>query len=337
MATRVAISGFGRIGRLALRALYEQGRSDIELVAINDRSGLEINTFLLAHDTAHGPYPGPLTERGDTLEAGLGKPVAFYQKEDPAELPWGELGIDVVLECSGKFTDRKGAGKHLEAGAKRVLVSAPAKGGDITVVKGVNEDQLAPEHTLISNGSCTTNCLAPVAKVMHEAIGIERGYMTTVHAMTGDQRLVDATHKDKRRARAAGDNIIPTSTGAARAVGEVLPALKGKLDGGAIRVPTLNVSLVDFTFEAPKTTDAETVRNALRGAAESEAMRDVLAVSEEPLVASDFNHTSHSAIADMPETQVTDGTLVRVVAWYDNEWAFAIRMLDVAAEIGRLG
>jgi len=336
MATRVAINGFGRIGRLVLRAIREQGRRDVELVAVNDRSGLEINSFLLQHDSTHGAYPGPVEAGDGALEAGIGTPVRFFHEDDPAKLPWGELDVDVVLECTGKFTKREDAGKHLEAGAKRVLVSAPAKGADLTVVMGVNDDKLTPEHRVISNGSCTTNCLAPVVKVMHDTFGIERGYMTTVHSYTGDQRLVDATHKDKRRARAGASNMIPTTTGAARAVAEVVPELKGKLDGGAIRVPTLNVSLVDFTFDAAKPASVEAVNDALRAAAGSNRLKGILGVAEEPLVSADFNHTAESSIADIPETNVVDDSLVRVVAWYDNEWAFSVRMLDAAATIGKL-
>jgi len=335
MAIRVAINGFGRIGRMVLRAAHETGRRDIEVVAINDLADLETNAFLLRHDTAHGAFPGEVTVREGALDLGNG-PIRCFNEKDPANLPWNELDIDVALECSGVFTKRDDAAKHLTAGAKKVLVSAPAKGADLTMVVGVNEDQLAPEHEVISNASCTTNCLAPLAKVLHEAIGIERGYMTTVHAVTGDQRTVDTVHKDLRRARASGDNIIPTTTGAAKAVGLVMPELNGKLDGTAIRVPTVNVSLVDFKFDASRATDAEEVKQALRDAAASPRLKDILGISDEPLVSSDFNHNSNSSTVDIEDTQVIDGTLVRVMSWYDNEWGFSNRMCDAAAAIGKL-
>ncbi len=335
MAIRVAINGFGRIGRMVLRAAYESGRRDIEIVAINDLADLETNAFLLRHDTAHGAFPGEVAVREGGLDVGNG-PIRCFNEKDPANLPWGELDVDVALECSGVFTKRDDAAKHLTAGAKKVLVSAPAKGADLTMVVGVNEDQLAPQHQVISNASCTTNCLAPLAKVLHEAIGIARGYMTTVHAVTGDQRTVDTAHKDLRRARASGDNIIPTTTGAAKAVGLVMPELNGKLDGTAIRVPTVNVSLVDFKFDASRTTDTEEVKQALRDAAASPRLKGILGISGEPLVSSDFNHNSNSSTVDIEDTQVVDGTLVRVMSWYDNEWGFSNRMCDAAAAIGKL-
>ncbi len=334
MATRVAINGFGRIGRMVLRAAYESGRKDIEVVAINDLADLEMNAFLLQHDTTHGPFPAEVKVVDGALDIG-GTKIKSLNERDPSKLPWKDLGIDVALECSGIFTDRDKAALHLQAGAKKVLVSAPAKGADITVVMGVNEDQLEPSHDVISNASCTTNCLAPVAKVMQDSFGIERGYMTTVHAFTGDQRIVDTMHKDKRRARAAAHNIIPTTTGAAKAVGLVMPELVGKLDGTAIRVPTLNVSLIDFKFNTPKPTTVEEVNAALVEASKSPRFKGVLGICDQPLVSSDFNHNSHSSSVDITETQVIDGTLVRVMSWYDNEWGFSNRMIDAAVAVGK--
>ncbi len=335
MTVRVAINGFGRIGRMLLRAAYESGRQDIEFVAINDLADLETNAFLLKHDSAHGPFPGSVQVRGGGLDLGRG-PIKCVNEPDPAKLPWKDLGVDVALECSGRFTSRDDAARHLQAGAKKVLVSAPAKGADITIVMGVNDDRLEPRHEVISNASCTTNCLAPVVKVMHETLGVERGYMTTVHAFTGDQRLVDTMHKDPRRARAAAHNIIPTTTGAAKAVALVMPELEGKLDGTAIRVPTLNVSLIDFKFDAGRATSVEEVQGILRDAAQSSRLSGILGLSEEPLVSSDFNHNPNSSTVDINEVQVIDGTLVRVMSWYDNEWGFSNRMCDAAAAIGRL-
>ena len=336
MAVRVAINGFGRIGRMVLRAAYESGRRDIEVVAINDLADLETNAFLLRHDSAHGKFPGEVKVENGKLILGDWAAIECHSERDPTKLPWKDLDIDVAMECSGVFTDRDKAAAHLTAGAKKVLVSAPSKGADITVVMGVNEDKLTPAHEVISNASCTTNCLAPVAKVMHDAIGIERGYMTTVHSFTGDQRIVDTMHKDPRRARAAANNIIPTSTGAARAVGLVMPELDGKLDGAAVRVPTINVSLVDFKFDASRATDADEVKKALYDAAASNRMKGILGISEEPLVSTDFNHNSNSSTVDITETQVVDRTLVRVMSWYDNEWGFSSRMADAAVKIGEL-
>jgi glyceraldehyde 3-phosphate dehydrogenase len=336
MAVRVAINGFGRIGRMVLRAAYESGRKDIEFVAINDLADLETNAFLLRHDSAHGPFPGEVRVEGSKLVLGDWAAIECLNERDPAKLPWGDMNVDVAMECSGVFTDRDKAAQHLTAGAKKVLVSAPSKGADITVVMGVNEDQLEPGHEVVSNASCTTNCLAPVAKVMQDAIGIERGYMTTVHSFTGDQRIVDTMHKDKRRARAAANNIIPTSTGAARAVGLVMPELAGKLDGAAVRVPTINVSLIDFKFDASRATDVDEVKRALYDAAGSNRMKGILGISEEPLVSTDFNHNSNSSTVDIMETQVVDRTLVRVMSWYDNEWGFSARMSDAAVKLGQL-
>jgi glyceraldehyde 3-phosphate dehydrogenase len=335
MAVRVAINGFGRIGRLALRALFEAGRDDLEVVAVNDLGPVETNAHLLKYDTVHGPFPGEVRVKGDAIDIGRG-PIRVLAERDPARLPWADLGVEVALECTGLFRKRDQAALHLDAGAKRVLISAPAEGADLTVVYGVNHDKLEASHEIVSAASCTTNCLAPVAFVLHRAIGIARGYMTTVHAYTGDQRLVDTLHKDLRRARAAAHSMIPTSTGAARAVGLVLPELKGKLDGCAIRVPVLNVSLVDLTFEAARETDAAEINAAIQEAAAG-PLEGVLAVTGEPLVSSDFNHHPASSIFDLTQTQVVDARFARVMAWYDNEWGFAMRMLDVAAAMGKLG
>jgi glyceraldehyde 3-phosphate dehydrogenase len=334
MTVRVAINGFGRIGRLVLRALHESKRRDIAVVAINDLGPVATNAHLLRYDSAHGAFPGEVRVEGDTMDIGAG-PIKVLAERDPIKLPWKDLKVDIALECTGRFTKRAEAESHLKAGAKRVLVSAPADGVDLTVVYGVNHERLTAAHTVVSNASCTTNCLAPLAHVLHQAIGIERGYMTTVHSYTGDQQLVDTLHKDLRRARAAGHSMIPTSTGAARAVGLVLPELKGKLDGCAIRVPTLNVSLVDLVFAAARPTATDEVNAALQAAAAG-PMSGILAVTREPLVSSDFNHNPASSTADLTETQVTDGTLVRVMAWYDNEWGFSNRMLDTTAHMGGL-
>jgi glyceraldehyde 3-phosphate dehydrogenase len=335
MTLRVAINGFGRIGRLVLRAAYEAKRRDLEFVGINDLGSVEANAHLLKYDSVHGTFPGDVTAKGDTIDLGGGA-IKVTAERDPTKLPWKSLGVDVVMECTGIFTKREQAAKHLEAGAKKVLISAPAEGADLTVVYGVNHQQLNNNHGIVSNASCTTNCLAPVAKVLHDAIGIERGYMTTIHAYTGDQSTVDTLHKDLRRARAAGVSLIPTSTGAAKAVGLVLPELKGKLDGTSVRVPTPNVSLIDFKFDAKRTTTAEEVNEAVKKAASSGPLKGILAVNSAQLVSIDFNHNPASATFDLTQTQVIDGKFVRVLAWYDNEWGFSNRMSDVAVVMGKV-
>ena len=335
MTLRVAINGFGRIGRLVLRAAYEAKRRDIEFVGINDLGSVEANAHLVKYDSVHGTYPGDVTVKGDTIDLG-GGPIKVSAERDPVKLPWKTLGVDLVMECTGLFTARDKAATHLEAGAKKVLISAPGEGADMTVVYGVNHQQLNNNHGIVSNASCTTNCLAPVAKVLHDAIGIERGFMTTIHAYTGDQSTVDTLHKDLRRARAAGVSLIPTSTGAAKAVGLVLPELKGKLDGTSVRVPTPNVSLIDFKFDAKRATTAEEVNEAVKKAASSGPLKGVLAVNSAPLVSIDFNHNPASATFDLTQTQVIDGKFVRVLAWYDNEWGFSNRMSDVAVVMGKV-
>jgi glyceraldehyde 3-phosphate dehydrogenase (phosphorylating) len=334
MTLRVAINGFGRIGRLVLRAAYEAKRRDLEFVGINDLGSVEANAHLLKYDSVHGTFPGDVTAKGDTIDLGGGA-IKVTAERDPTKLPWKTLGVDVVMECTGLFTARDKAAKHLEAGAKRVLISAPAEGADITVVYGVNHQQLNNNHGIVSNASCTTNCLAPVAKVLNDAIGIERGYMTTIHAYTGDQSTVDTLHKDMRRARAAAVSIIPTSTGAAKAVGLVLPELKGKLDGTSLRVPTPNVSLIDFKFDAKRATTPDEVNEAVKKAAAG-ALKGILAVNSAQLVSVDFNHNPASATFDLTQTQVIDGKFVRVLAWYDNEWGFSNRMSDVAVVMGKV-
>ena len=335
MAIRVAINGFGRIGRLVLRAAYESKRRDIQFVAINDLGSVEANARLLKYDSVHGRYPGKVNVTKTGINLGKGN-IRVFGERDPTKLPWGKLGIDVVLECTGIFTSRETAGVHLDSGAKRVLISAPASDADITVCYGVNHNKLRKSHRVISNASCTTNCLAPVAYVMHKAFGIQRGYMTTIHSYTGDQRIVDTLHGDPHRARAAAVNMIPTSTGAARAVGLVMPELAGKLDGTAIRVPSPNVSLIDFKFVPRKKTTVEAINKAAVRAAKGR-LKGVLAINDEPLVSSDFNHDPHSSVFDVTQTQVIDGSLCRVLAWYDNEWGFSNRMSDVAALVGKLG
>ena len=335
MATRVAINGFGRIGRLVARAILERGDGSLELVAINDLADAKSNAMLFKRDSVHGAYPGEVSAEGNDLVID-GKRVKVTAERDPAKLPHAENNIDIALECTGFFTDRESAQKHLDAGAKRVLISAPAKGVDLTVVYGVNHDKLTAEHTIVSNASCTTNCLAPVAKVMNDTIGIERGLMTTIHAYTNDQKILDQIHPDMRRARAAGMSMIPTTTGAARAVGEVLPELKGKLDGSAIRVPTPNVSLVDLTFTPKRDTTLEEVNGALRAASENGPLKGILAYTDEPLVSIDLNHNPASSTVDSLETAVLEGKLVRVVSWYDNEWGFSNRMVDTAAAMAKL-
>ncbi|MDA0653828.1 MAG: type I glyceraldehyde-3-phosphate dehydrogenase [Proteobacteria bacterium] len=335
MAARIAINGFGRIGRLALRALHESGRKDMTVVAINDLGSVEANAHLLKYDTIHGRFPGTVKVLKSGMNLGRGT-IKVTAERDPANLPWKEMNIDLVMECTGLFTKREQAELHLQAGAKRVLVSAPATGADLTVVYGVNHKKLRKNFRIISNASCTTNCLAPVAMVLNKAIGIDQGFMTTIHAYTGDQRVQDTLHSDLRRARAAAASIIPSSTGAARAVGLVLPELAGRLDGTAMRVPTLNVSVVDLKFNARKKTSIEEINNALIKAAKGE-LKGILDTTTEPLVSSDFNHTLASSTVDLTQTQVVDGKLGRVMSWYDNEWAFANRMLDTAAAIAKLG
>ncbi|WP_260583097.1 type I glyceraldehyde-3-phosphate dehydrogenase [Sphingopyxis sp. PET50] len=333
MAVKVAINGFGRIGRLVARAILERPDSGLELVAINDLADAKANALLFKRDSVHGPFPGDVSAEGDTMIVN-GKAIKVTAERDPANLPHAELGVDIALECTGFFTDADSAGKHLAAGAKRVLISAPAKGVDLTVVYGVNHDKLTADHKIVSNASCTTNCLAPVAKVLNDTLGIERGLMTTVHAYTNDQKILDQIHSDMRRARAAAMSIIPTTTGAARAVGEVLPELKGKLDGSAIRVPTPNVSLIDLTFTPKRDTSVEEVNKILKDASEG-ALKGVLAYSDEPLVSIDYNHCPASSTVDSLETAVLEGKLVRVVSWYDNEWGFSNRMVDTAGVIAK--
>ena len=332
MSVRLGINGFGRIGRLVMRAAVESGRNDVEVVGVNDLGPVETNAHLLRYDSVHGRFPAEVVVNGDSIDIGRG-PIKVSAERDPAKLPWAELGVDVALECTGIFTKRDDAAKHLAAGANRVLISAPAADADLTVVFGVNHDKLKPEHKVVSNASCTTNCLAPVAKVLNEAIGIERGFMTTVHAYTGDQPVLDTLHKDLHRGRAAATSLIPTSTGAARAVGLVLPELAGKLDGTAIRVPTPNVSLIDLTFTASRATSVEEVNQAVTEAANG-PLNGILAVNDVPLVSMDFNHDPASSTFDLTQTQVVDGTFVRVLSWYDNEWGFSNRMNDVAALLG---
>lgn len=331
---RVAINGFGRIGRLTFRAFLEAGRGDLDFVAVNDLGSAEMNAHLLEFDSVHGRFRGRIDVANGHLRTN-GQDVAVLSEATPEKLPWRDLGVDIVMECTGRFTDRDGAARHLSSGAKRVLVSAPCTGADLTVVFGVNHDQLTQEHHVVSNASCTTNCLAPVAQVLHEAIGLKHGYMTTVHAYTGDQRTVDTLHKDPYRARASAVNLIPTSTGAAKAVGLVLPELKGKLDGAAIRVPVPNVSLIDLTFQADRPTTVEEINQAMVAAAEG-PLKGILGVNAKPLVSSDFNHDPLSSVFDLNSTQVVDGTFCRVVSWYDNEWGFSNRMCDTAVAMGRL-
>jgi glyceraldehyde 3-phosphate dehydrogenase len=332
MTVKVAINGFGRIGRNVLRALIEEGRDDIEVVAINDLGPVEFNAHLLQFDSVHGRFPAPVTAGEDWIDVGRGK-IRVTAIRNPEELPWGD--VDIALECTGIFTARDKAAIHLKNGSKRVLVSAPSDGADNTVVYGVNHDTLSADHLVVSNASCTTNCLAPVAKVLHESVGIARGFMTTIHSYTGDQPTLDTMHKDLYRARAAALSMIPTSTGAAKAVGLVLPALKGKLDGVAIRVPTPNVSVVDLTFEAMRDTTAEEINAAIRAAADG-PMQGILGYTDRKLVSSDFNHDPHSSIFHTDQTKVLEGRMVRVLSWYDNEWGFSCRMLDTAVAMGKL-
>jgi glyceraldehyde 3-phosphate dehydrogenase len=334
MALRVAINGFGRIGRLVLRSIYEFGRRDIEVVAINDLGPVETNAHLFRYDSTHGRFPGRVTVEGDVLDVGLG-PIKCTAIRDPAELPHKELGVDIALECTGIFTSKDKASAHLKAGARRVLISAPADGVDKTIVFGVNHESLTADDLVVSNASCTTNCLAPVAKVLQELCGIERGYMTTIHSYTNDQPSLDQLHKDLYRARAAALSMIPTSTGAAKALGLVLPELAGKLDGSSIRVPTANVSVVDLKIVPGRDVTKDEINEAMRVAAEG-PLRGVLAVEDAHLVSVDFNHVAASATFANPQTQVIEGKLARVLAWYDNEWGFSTRMADTALAMGKL-
>jgi glyceraldehyde 3-phosphate dehydrogenase len=333
--TKVAINGFGRIGRLVARAILERPDCGLELVSVNDLADAKANAWLFKHDSVHGKFPGEVTTDGNDIIVN-GKRIHVTAEKDPAKLPHAANGVEIALECTGFFTDREGGEKHIQAGAKRVLISAPAKGVDLTVVYGVNDDKLKAEDKIVSNASCTTNCLAPVAKVLNDAIGIERGLMTTVHAYTNDQKILDQIHPDLRRARAAAMNIIPTTTGAARAVGEVLPELKGKLDGSAIRVPVPDVSLVDLTFTPGRDTSREEVNQILKEASRSARLKGILEYTDEPVVSIDLQHTSASSTVDSLETAVIEGKLVRVVSWYDNEWGFSNRMVDTAASMAKL-
>ncbi len=335
MATKVAINGFGRIGRLVARAILERDDHDLELVSINDLAKPEANALLFKRDSVHGAFPGEVSVDGGDIIVN-GKRIHVTAERDPANLPHAKNGVDIALECTGFFADRESASKHLTAGAKRVVISAPAKGVDKTVVYGVNHDVLTAQDIVISNASCTTNCLAPLAKVLNDSIGIERGLMTTVHSYTNDQKILDQIHSDMRRARAAAMSMIPTTTGAARAVGEVLPELKGKLDGAAIRVPTPNVSIVDLTFTPKRDTTRDEVNALLKAASESGPLKGVLAYSDEPLVSIDYNHCPASSTIDSLETAVLDGKLVRVLSWYDNEWGFSNRMVDTTKVVAGL-
>lgn len=333
MTLRVGINGFGRIGRLTLRSMLENNRSGIEVVAINDLGPVDTNAHLLQYDSIHGRFPKEVKSTADSIDAGAGAMKVFAER-DPAKLPWGDLGVDIVFECTGIFASKDKAAAHIDGGAKRVLVSAPA-GSDVkTVVYGVNHETLTKDDVIVSNASCTTNCLAPMAKVLHETVGIERGYMTTIHSYTGDQPTLDTMHKDLYRARAAASSMIPTSTGAAKAVGLVLPELAGKLDGSSIRVPTPNVSVVDLVFTPGKDTSVEEVNGAISKAAAG-PLKGVLAATERPLVSADFNHDPHSSTFALPQTQILEGKLVRVLSWYDNEWGFSTRMTDTAFEIAK--
>ncbi len=332
MTVKVAINGFGRIGRNVLRAIIESGRTDIEVVAINDLGPVETNAHLLRYDSVHGRFPATVTTSETTIDVGRG-PIEVTAIRNPAELPWGH--IDIVMECTGIFTDREKAAIHLENGASRVLVSAPSKGADKTIVYGVNHMTLTADDVIVSNASCTTNCLSPVAKVLHDTVGITRGFMTTVHSYTGDQPTLDTMHKDLYRARAAAMSMIPTSTGAAKAVGLVLPELNGKLDGVAIRVPTPNVSVVDLTFEASRSTTTDEINDAMRAAAANGPLKGILGVTDEPLVSMDFNHDPRSSIFAADQTKILDGNMVRILSWYDNEWGFSNRMSDTAVQMAK--
>ncbi len=335
MTVRVSINGFGRIGRNVLRAIYESGRTDIKVVGINDLGDVEMNAYLLKRDSVHGPFPGDVAVDGDSIVVN-GDRIRVTAIRNPEELPWGELEVDVAMECTGIFTAREKAAMHLTAGAKKVLISAPGANADKTIVYGVNDKTLTADDKIVSNASCTTNCLSPVAKVLNDLVGIERGYMTTVHAYTGDQPVLDTLHSDPRRARAAALSMIPTSTGAAKAVGLVLPELAGKLDGSAVRVPTPNVSMVDLKFDAGRETTAEEINAAIKAAAEGE-LKGVLGYEDMPAVSIDFNHNPNSSTFDSSQTKVIDGKFVRILTWYDNEWGFSNRMSDTAVAMAKLG
>jgi glyceraldehyde 3-phosphate dehydrogenase len=335
MTVKVAINGFGRIGRLVLRAIIESGRKDIEVLGLNDLGPVETNAHLFRYDTVHGRFDGTVQTKGDQMDVGRGF-MKVTAERDPSKLPWKDLGVDIALECTGLFTAKDKASAHLAAGAKRVLISAPGTDVDLTVVYGVNHQKLEKSHTVVSNASCTTNCLAPVVHVLHNAFGIQHGYMTTIHSYTGDQPTLDTMHKDLYRARAAALNMIPTTTGAAKAIGLVIPDLKGKLDGTSIRVPTPNVSLVDFKFVPKKSVTKEAVNAAILEAANG-PLKGILATNDQPLVSMDFNHNPASSTFDLLQTQVIDGTFVRVMTWYDNEWGFSNRMGDTAVAMGKLG
>ena len=333
MSIRVSINGFGRIGRNILRAIIESGRDDIKVVAINDLGPIETNAHLLRYDTVHGRFPATVKVSGDNIDVGKG-PIKVTSIRDPKDLPLKELEVDIAMECTGIFASREKASMHLEAGAKRVLVSAPVSGADLTVVYGVNHNKLTKDHLVVSNASCTTNCLAPIAMVINQGVGISQGFMTTIHSYTGDQPTLDTMHSDMYRARAAAGNMIPTSTGAAKAVGLVLPELNGKLDGVSMRVPTQNVSVVDFKFNAMKSTSVEEINNLIKKASDN-VLKNILGYTDEPLVSSDFNHDSRSSIFHMDQTKVMDGSFVRVLSWYDNEWGFSNRMSDTAVAMGK--
>ena len=333
MSVRVAINGFGRIGRNILRAIVESARDDIIVVGINDLGPVETNAHLLRYDSVHGKFPADVKVSGNDLDVGRG-PIKVTSIRDPKDLPWKELDVDIAMECTGIFASREKASMHLDAGAKRVLVSAPASGVDLTVVYGVNHKKISKDHLVISNASCTTNCLAPVAMALNNGVGINQGFMTTIHSYTGDQPTLDTMHSDLYRSRAAAGNMIPTSTGAAKAVGLVLPELNGKLDGVSVRVPTQNVSVVDFKFNASRSTSVDEINNIIKEAASGE-LKNILGFTDEPLVSSDFNHDSRSSIFHMDQTKVMDNTFVRVLSWYDNEWGFSNRMSDTAIAIGK--
>ena len=333
MSVRVAINGFGRIGRNILRAIVESARDDIIVVGINDLGPVETNAHLLRYDSVHGKFPADVKVSGNDLDVGKG-PIKVTSIRDPKDLPWKELDVDIAMECTGIFASREKASMHLDAGAKRVLISAPANGVDLTVVYGVNHQKISKDHLVISNASCTTNCLAPVAKALNKGVGINQGFMTTIHSYTGDQPTLDTMHSDLYRSRAAAGNMIPTSTGAAKAVGLVLPELNGKLDGVSVRVPTQNVSVVDFKFNASRSTSVDEINNIIRDSANGK-LKNILGFTDEPLVSSDFNHDSRSSIFHMDQTKVMDNTFVRVLSWYDNEWGFSNRMSDTAVAIGK--